>query len=56
MLKKIAAGAAIMARDLVGLGGAAAITYGAWLSYQPAGYIVGGLLAVIAAVLLARTA
>lgn len=42
-----------VARDLLGLGGLTAITYGAGLIYRPAGFIVGGLFAVTAAALLA---
>lgn len=30
--------------ELLFLAGLAAIAYGAWLIYQPAGYIAGGLL------------
>ena len=41
-----------LAHDLLGLGGLAAITYGAYLIYRPAGFVVGGLFAVTAAVLL----
>lgn len=33
---------ASLLRDTIGLAGAAAITYGAWLIYPPAGFIVGG--------------
>lgn len=40
------------ARDALGLIGLAAITYGAGLINRPAGFIVGGLFAVAAAVLL----
>lgn len=42
-------------RDAAGLTGAASVTYGAWLIYQPAGYIVGGLLVLLAASLAARS-
>jgi hypothetical protein len=42
-----------LARDALGVGGLAAITYGAWLIYRPAGFIIGGLFAVVAAALLA---
>jgi len=41
-----------VARDVAGLGGLGAITYGTWLIYHPAGYIVGGLFAVTGTVLL----
>ena len=44
---------ATLARDITGTAGLAAITYGAHLIYAPAGYIVGGLIAVAGAVALA---
>lgn len=31
-------------RDGIGICGAASITYGAWLIYPPAGFVVGGLM------------
>ena len=31
-------------RDLIVFDGAASITYGAWLIYEPAGFITGGVL------------
>lgn len=34
--------------------GATGISYGAWLVYGPAGYVVGGLFALAAGVVLAR--
>lgn len=34
--------------------GAAALSYGAWLVYVPAGFGVGGLLLLVAGILLAR--
>jgi hypothetical protein len=40
--------------DVAGLGGSAAITYGASLIYYPAGFIVGGMLTLAATWLLAR--
>lgn len=43
-----------LALDLAGVGGAASVTYGAWLVYPPAGFIVGGILALAATWLLAR--
>ena len=43
-----------MARDLVGIAGAGLISYGAWLAYPPAGFVIGGALMVMAAVLMAR--
>lgn len=38
--------------DLAVLAGAAAVSYGAWLIYQPAGFITGGLLLCAGGVLL----
>lgn len=36
--------------------GAASIAFGAWLAYPPAGYFVGGALAIIAGLKLASIA
>ncbi len=33
-------------RDAAGIAGAVSIAYGAWLIYEPAGFIVGGGLAL----------
>ena len=44
----------VVVRDLAGVVGAALIAYGAWLIYAPAGFITGGILLVVASVLLAR--
>jgi hypothetical protein len=38
-----------VANELIGLSGAAILAYGAWLVYQPAGYIVGGAMLIGAA-------
>lgn len=38
------------------LGGAAAISYGVWSIYAPAGWIVGGALLIAGGVLMARGA
>lgn len=40
-------------RDLAGLSGVGLVAYGAWLVYPPAGFIVGGSLLVLGALLLA---
>lgn len=40
-------------RDLAGLGGVGLVAYGAWLIYPPAGFIVGGSLLTLGAILLA---
>lgn len=34
-------------RDLVGLAATGSIAYGAWLIYQPAGFIVAGVLVLV---------
>jgi|GEM_PF-2686752 len=39
-------------RDAIGLAGLGAITFGAYQIYHPAGYIVGGMIAVSATTLL----
>jgi hypothetical protein len=43
-------------RDLVGLAGLAAVTFGCGMIYVPAGLIVGGLLTVAIAVMASRSA
>jgi hypothetical protein len=40
-------------RDLAGLSGVGLVAYGAWLIYPPAGFIVGGSLLIVGALLLA---
>lgn len=42
--------------DLVGLGGVGSIAYGAWRVYEPAGFIVGGLLLLAGAIVLGAKA
>jgi hypothetical protein len=42
-----------VAIDVSALAGASAIVYGAWLIYEPAGFIVGGLLVLAGVALLA---
>lgn len=32
---------------IIGLAGAASLSYGAWLTYQPAGYLVAGIECLI---------
>lgn len=41
-------------RDGVGLAAVASISYGSWLAWEPAGYIVGGSLVLIGVLLWAR--
>lgn len=43
-------------RDAAGVAGAASVSYGAWLIYEPAGFIVGGSIVLAAALLAARSA
>lgn len=59
----VAAGCRAVARavpgalvDLVGLGGVGSIAYGAWRVYEPAGFIVGGLLLLAGAIVLGAKA
>ncbi|MFT0532260.1 hypothetical protein ACMHYJ_05405 [Castellaniella hirudinis] len=40
--------------DALMLAGSAGVSYGAWLIYEPAGYLVAGLLALAAGVMCAR--
>lgn len=40
--------------DAFMLAGAGGVSYGAWLVYEPAGYIAAGALALVAGVLMAR--
>ena len=42
------------APDSLLVGGAAAISYGAWMIYPPAGFIAGGVLLIAGGVLLIR--
>jgi hypothetical protein len=45
-----------MARDAVGLGGAMLFVYGVWLVFEPAAFMVGGLILFAAAWLAAARA
>lgn len=42
--------------DLLLIAGAAAVAYGAWLAYEPAGYAVAGGFAIMGGLLLAKGA
>lgn len=42
--------------DLLLVAGAGLLSYGAWLVYQPAGFIVGGLLVLVSGVVTSRAA
>lgn len=55
-LQTAASAAAGFLPDALMLAGAGGISYGAWLVYVPAGYVVGGLFALAAGVVLARGA
>jgi hypothetical protein len=39
--------------DLLLVAGAAGVAYGAWMAYPPAGFVVGGALAIVAGMRLA---
>jgi len=41
-------------RDVAGLAGASSVAYGAWAIYEPAGFIVGGILVLAGVLLSAR--
>lgn len=43
-----------IAPDLLGIAGAASMSYGAWLIWPPVGFIVGGILLLSVATLIAR--
>ena len=47
---------AIGVRDMAGLCGAALLSYGAYLVYEPAGFLIAGGLLLAGAVLSARAA
>ena len=42
-----------LVRDLAGLSGVSLVSYGAWLIYPPAGFMVGGWLLIVGALLVA---
>jgi hypothetical protein len=44
----------VIVRDLVGLLAVASMSYGAWLVYEPAGFITGGALVLAGVIVLAR--
>ena len=51
--RRIGAAAPVILRDAIGLAGAAAVAYGAWSIYAPAGCIVTGVMLLATAWLLA---
>lgn len=52
VLKTIAAAVPAIVRDAIGLTGFGLVAYGAWLAWHPAGFLVGGAVAVLTAWLL----
>jgi hypothetical protein len=44
----------VIVRDVAGLAGAALLSYGVWLIYQPAAYIAAGAMIIAAVCMLAR--
>jgi hypothetical protein len=50
----LAKGLPTFARDAAGLAGCGLVSYGAWLIYDPAGFIVGGLVLVVGAFMSAK--
>jgi hypothetical protein len=42
--------------DLLLLSGAGLLSYGSWLIYPPAGFVVGGILVLIQGVMMSRVA
>jgi hypothetical protein len=54
VMKQLRAALPAVARDALGLTGAASISYGTWIIYRPAGFIVAGSLLLAACLLLAR--
>lgn len=38
--------------DMAGVSGAGLVSYGSWLIYPPAGFIIGGILLIVGALLL----
>lgn len=53
-VSRVAAALPVMLRDLAGLAGFGAVTYGVWQIHVPAGWIVGGVMLMIAVWLTAR--
>jgi len=44
----------VAARDAIGVVAVGSISYGAWLIYHPAGFIVGGVIVLIGVIAMAR--
>lgn len=52
-VRAVAAAVPGLVRDLAGLCGVGLVAYGAWLIYPPAGFITGGFLLIVGALLIA---
>ena len=52
-LRTIAMAVPSLVRDLAGLCGVGLVSYGAWMIYPPAGFIAGGILLIVGALLIA---
>ena len=52
-LRTIAGAVPGVVRDLAGLAGVGLVSYGAWMIYPPAGFVAGGLLLIVGALLAA---
>ena len=52
-VRAIAAAVPGIVRDLAGLCGVGLVSYGAWMIYPPAGFIVAGILLIIGALMIA---
>jgi hypothetical protein len=46
----------VIVRDVLGAAGAGLLSYGVWMAYHPGGFMVGGSLLLIWAVLASRGA
>jgi hypothetical protein len=55
-LRNLGLALASFANDALALAGAILVSYGAWLVYRPAGFIVGGALLLAASIYGARGA
>lgn len=53
-MEKYLVPARVIARDLAGIAAVAAIAFGAWMVYPPAGFIVGGIIVLAGVVAMAR--
>ena len=53
-MKKILSALLSAPHDVIGGAGASLLAYGTWLIYRPAGFIVAGVMLIVAAVLLSR--